>query len=304
MELLLLACVCVYRSLKVWNFERSFLGFENMEVGGSLTRCVGSKIHSPVPLSPTSSSSARIGSPRTNFASNLSSPTGASCEDFSFGASFSGRKVPAQSLSPNFSGRRKVNLTLQVGAFYSESSASSTCSEESEEQQSSTQSPKIPPMVTPKRNFYEILGVGRNASPKEIRSAYRSKALDFHPDVANPAERQRFTELFTQINEAYTTLADPHSRSLYDAKISYNFAANYEAPVGAPHVPGFNSYAYDFSGFSKTDIWARNSSVKSTDSAASPRASYAAPVNAVPKSNSFSSQTWRGRNWETDQCWC
>lgn len=274
-----------------------------MEVGGSLTRCVGSKIHSPVPLSPTSST-ARIGSPRTNFASNLSSPTGASCEDFSFGASFSGRKVPAQSLSPNFSGRRKVNLTLQVGAFYSENSASSTCSEESEEQQSSTQSPKIPPMVSPKKNFYDILGVGRNASPKEIRSAYRSKALDFHPDVATPAERQRFTELFTQINEAYTTLADPHSRSLYDAKISYNFAANYEAPVGAPHVPGFNSYAYDFSGFSKTDIWARNSSVKSTDSAASPRASYAAPVNAVPKSNSFSSQTWRGRNWETDQCWC
>lgn len=292
--------LCVCTGIEGLGFWKEFFGVGSMEIGASLTRCVGSKVHSPAPLSPTSST-ARIGSPRANFAS---SPASASCEDLAFGASFSGRKVPAQSLAPNFSGRRKVNLTLQVGAFYSQNSASSTCSEGCEGQQPSTQSPRLPPMVSPKKNFYDILGVGRNASPKEIRSAYRSKALDFHPDLATPAERQRFTELFTQINQAYATLADPHSRSLYDAKLSHSFALNPDAAAGVPHVPGFNSYAYNFSGFGKTDIWARNSGMKSTDPAAHPRASHAAPVHAVPKSNSFSSQTWRGRNWETDQCWC
>lgn len=65
-----------------------------------------------------------------------------------------------------------------------------------------------------KRDYYEILGVHRNASQEEIKRAYRQLALKYHPD-RNPGRREA-EELFKEAAEAYSVLCDPHKRSTYD----------------------------------------------------------------------------------------
>ena len=68
--------------------------------------------------------------------------------------------------------------------------------------------------MTTRRDYYEILGVGRDASDQVIKSAYRKLALQFHPD-RNPGDKQA-EEKFKEAAEAYAVLADPEKRGLYD----------------------------------------------------------------------------------------
>ena len=65
-----------------------------------------------------------------------------------------------------------------------------------------------------KRDYYEVLGVDRNATPEQIKQAYRQLAMKYHPD-RNPASDA--TERFKEIAEAYAVLCDPAKRSQYDA---------------------------------------------------------------------------------------
>jgi molecular chaperone DnaJ len=65
-----------------------------------------------------------------------------------------------------------------------------------------------------KRDYYEVLGLDREASDQQIKSAYRKLALKHHPD-RNPGDRQA-EERFKEAAEAYAVLADREKRSLYD----------------------------------------------------------------------------------------
>ncbi|HEY2192498.1 MAG TPA: J domain-containing protein [Actinomycetospora sp.] len=87
------------------------------------------------------------------------------------------------------------------------------------------------------RDFYEVLGVSRDAGSEEIQQAFRRLARANHPDVnRDPAAEERFKE----INEAYQVLSDPEERRKYD-RFGENFRKvpdDWEQPVGAG-VGGF-----------------------------------------------------------------
>lgn len=68
--------------------------------------------------------------------------------------------------------------------------------------------------MTSKRDYYEVLGVDRNADDSELKAHYRKLALKYHPD-RNPGDKEA-EEKFKEASEAYEVLRDPHKRSIYD----------------------------------------------------------------------------------------
>ncbi len=83
------------------------------------------------------------------------------------------------------------------------------------------------------RDYYEILGVGRNASEDEIKGAFRKLARQYHPDVNKDPDAE---ERFKEINEAYGVLSDPDKRARYD-----RFGRE-----GLGNMGGFHDYTVDF----------------------------------------------------------
>ncbi|MFN2159813.1 MAG: molecular chaperone DnaJ [Anaerolineales bacterium] len=116
-----------------------------------------------------------------------------------------------------------------------------------------------------KRDYYEVLGVSRNASSEELRSAFRKLARQYHPDVNNsPGAEEKFKE----INEAFAVLSDEQRRASYDR---FGHAGVY-GPNGMPDFTvDFSDFAdifgdlFGFGGFGRATRRSRNAPRRGAD---------------------------------------
>src|SRR3954467_15382307 len=104
----------------------------------------------------------------------------------------------------------------------------------------------------PGRDYYEVLEVARDATPEQIKKAYRGLARKYHPDV-NPGDKTAEGK-FKEAQQAYDILSDPEKRSLYDR---YGHAAFEGRGAAGPrsgasewaHQAGPGAANFDFSEF-------------------------------------------------------
>ena len=95
-------------------------------------------------------------------------------------------------------------------------------------------------MPTGQRDYYEVLGVERNVSAQDLKKAFRSKAMEFHPDRNSAPDA---ADKFKELNRAYEVLSDPDKRTTYDR---FGHAGVDGAAGGGPQ--GFDGFQH-FDGF-------------------------------------------------------
>ncbi len=96
-----------------------------------------------------------------------------------------------------------------------------------------------------KRDYYEVLGVNKNATDEELKKAYRKLAKKYHPD-ANPDNKKEAEAKFKEVNEAYENLSDPQKRKMYD-QFGHDGPQGFGG-AGGPFGQG-GYYSYTSSGF-------------------------------------------------------
>jgi hypothetical protein len=103
-------------------------------------------------------------------------------------------------------------------------------------------------------DFYKILEVTRDASPDDIKRAYRTKAKLVHPDVNNSPKAN---EVFAVVTEAYEVLSDDQKRYLHDVKLNYIDSARTEAERKKQYYgssvknDSYTNFHYDWNSFEK-----------------------------------------------------
>lgn len=109
-----------------------------------------------------------------------------------------------------------------------------------------------------KRDYYEVLGIKRNAAAAEIKKTYRKLARKYHPDV-NPGNKQA-EERFKEISEAYEVLSNKEKRKLYDQYGPMAFQSGFDPSRTYTHSPGEGFGGFDFRGFDPGSIFGERQS--------------------------------------------
>ena len=99
-------------------------------------------------------------------------------------------------------------------------------------------------MAENKRDYYEVLGVEKNATDEELKKAFRKLAKKYHPD-ANPDNKAEAEAKFKEVNEAYENLSDPQKRRMYNQ-------FGHDGPQGFGGNGGY--YSGGFDGFNMGDF--------------------------------------------------
>ncbi len=97
-----------------------------------------------------------------------------------------------------------------------------------------------------KKDFYEALGVAKNASDDEIKKAYRKLAMKYHPDRNQGDKAKEAEEKFKEIKEAYEILSDSNKRAAYDRFGHAGVDPNMAGARGGPGGEGFGGFADAF----------------------------------------------------------
>ena len=100
-----------------------------------------------------------------------------------------------------------------------------------------------------KRDYYEILGVSKSATPDELKKAYRNLALKYHPDRVSQENKKEAGEKFKEISEAYAVLSDPQKRAQYDQFGHAAFTSGGGSGSGGFGQGGFGGFDFSQAGF-------------------------------------------------------
>lgn len=102
------------------------------------------------------------------------------------------------------------------------------------------------------RTFYDILGVSREATLKEIKDAYRKKAMENHPDNNKDEDEKKIHEEMCLVNQAYSTLRNPELREIYDESLEQDESRDSSTPQESGREYSkhkvyeyYNSFDYD-----------------------------------------------------------
>jgi len=104
--------------------------------------------------------------------------------------------------------------------------------------------------MTTKRDYYEVLGLSRNATADEIKKAYRNLALKYHPDRVTADKKKEAEEKFKEMSEAYEVLMDANKKATYD---QYGHAG-----VDTSFKAGGFDFNQDFHHFEDLQSWGIN----------------------------------------------
>ena len=145
--------------------------------------------------------------------------------------------------------------------------------------------------TTTKQDYYELLGVPRKATTKDIRASFRKLARKYHPDL-NPGDKSS-EEKFKQLQEAYDVLSDAKKRQMYD-QVGF-YSDNYQSPPpSGQESSGGPNVNFDFGGF---DFGQGTAQARPVPLAEAP---VAAPASAISSVN-FSAAVVAAEKWKSSR---